>query len=222
VRLPLFIPVIVLFLWPGSLRLAYSAEPADTRILEDFSSNHVNQFPSDFKTSPFHKSKAKKVYSVQEESGNLYLRASDKGETGIPLIRRLSWDVNQWPHFSWRWRARMLPEKAELQDTACAVYVVFGGTHGNTLKYVWSTTLPAGTVDEQKAGKFFVIVRESGQKRVGLWTTVDEDLKADYKKYFKKNPDKVADGFAVLTDGDDTHSPSACDYDDFKISAVPD
>lgn len=215
---PLFVLVVVLFLWLGSLRLASSAELADVRVLEDFSSNHKNQFPSDFKIPPFNKAKAKKIYSVQEESGNFYLHASDKGETGIPIIKRLSWDTNQWPYFSWRWRAKKLPEKAELQDTACAVYVVFGGTHGNTLKYVWSTTLPAGTVNEHKPGKFFVIVHERGSKKVGSWITVNVNLKSDYKKYFKSNPNKAADGFAVLTDGDDTHSPSACDYDDFKIS----
>lgn len=107
---------------------------------------------------------------------------------------------------------------AESQDTACTVYVIFSDFNGYTLKYVWSTTLPIGTIHEDKPGKFFTIVQESGSRRLNQWVTVDLDIPKEFRRHFKSEPPRQdLTGFGLLTDGDDTHSPSACDYADFQV-----
>ncbi len=142
------------------------------------------------------------------------------------MFKKFYWKLERWPHFSWKWRAEQLPKGAvendpKTNDSACGVYVAFDGYNGEGFKYVWSTTLPVGTVVEKRPGRFYLIVLESGSKALGDWKTETVNVLADYERIFKKEPSNDPAGFGLLTDGNATHSPAACDYDDFKITENP-
>lgn len=196
------------------------------RLIDDFSQYELEKFPSSFRTYPFQRGKAMEVYTVKADSDNKYLNATDEKDISVQVFKRFLWDTKQYPHFSWKWRAVTLPKGADENngrpnDSACGIYVTFGGYTGNAIKYVWSTTLPAGTIVEKKPNKFYIIVVESGSGQVGRWQTAAVNVVEDYKRVFKKDPKKDPDGFGLLTDGNATHTPAVCDYDDFKISENP-
>ncbi len=196
------------------------------RVVEDFSGYELDKFPKNFRTYPFQRSKAEQVYLVKDEGGNKVLHAFDDKDLSVQAFKRFPWEVKRWPHFSWRWKAVTLPPNADENngrpnDSACGIYVTFGGYTGNAIKYVWSTTLPAGTVVEKKPNKFYIVVLDSGSGGVGSWQTKAVNVLEDHKRLFKSEPSADPDGFGLLTDGNATHSPSACDYDDFKVSETP-
>src|SRR5262249_47466047 len=148
-----------------------------------------------FRTYPFQRGKAQDVYAVKEENGNKFLHASDDKDVSVQVFKRFVWNTKQYPNFSWRWRAVTLPKGAnenngQPNDSACGIYVTFGGYTGNAIKYVWSSTLPAGTVVEKKPGKFYMIVRQSGAASAGQWETEAVNVYEDYKKLFKSEPSK--------------------------------
>jgi hypothetical protein len=193
------------------------------RRVEEFSQYETDKFPTSFKTYPFQRGKAQDVYAVKEENGNKFLHASDDKDASVQVFKRFLWSTKEYPNFSWKWRAMTLPKGANenngmSNDSACGIYVTFGGYTGSAIKYVWSSTLPVGTVVEKKPGKFYIIVAESGAGSVGNWKTQAVNVFEDYKKVFKSEPTKDPDGFGLLTDGNATHTPAACDYDDFQIS----
>lgn len=206
-----------------SLAVLATAGLAQGRTIEDFTSSTVGKFPNSFKTYPFQRTKAEGVYLVQEEGGNKFLSAKDDKDISVQTLKKFSWDANKEPNFKWKWRAVTLPKGAAensklTNDSGCGVYVLFGGYGGKVLKYVWSSTLPVGSTYEKKANEFFFIVSESGASKVGTWQTESVNVIEDYKKVFKADPTKKTEGFAILTDGNATHSPAACDYDDFAVS----
>lgn len=195
-------------------------------MVDSFSQYEVGKFPISFKTYPLQRNKAMEVYTVQEEGGNKFLHASDDKDISVQTMKRFEWKRSDYPHFSWRWKAITLPKGAAennkaVNDSACGVYVVFGGWTGNVLKYVWSTTLPVDSIHEKKPNTFYFVVKESGSGNAGQWTTETVNIVEDYKKAFHKDPEDDPSGFGILTDGNATHTPAACDYDDFKISMNP-
>lgn len=200
------------------LALVFSAT-ALGRMIEDFSQSPVAQFPSQFKTYPLQQRAAMKVYTVQSDNGQKFLHAEAGGQdTGVQIFRRFAWDITAEPRLSWRWRAQMLPimpAGAHRDDNACGVYVVFGGWGGRAIKYVWSSDLPVGRVMEKESGKFVVVVVRSGPVGLKAWQGMTVDVAEDYRKFFNKDPE-TPNGFAILTDGDQTQTPAICDYTDFQ------
>ncbi len=197
-----------------------------SKVIEDFDQYKPNQFPTYFKTWPFQRGDAKEVYRVQEEDGKKYLAAFDDRDFSEQVFREFSWNVEAFPYFKWKWRARTLPKNAAenngaTNDSACGVYIIFGKTSGKALKFVWSTTLPVGTVFEKRPGEMVIQVLDSGPKKLNQWRfhslNIPQMVQELLKQPMKKNPT----GFALLTDGNATHSPAACDYADFEISANP-
>jgi hypothetical protein len=130
---------------------------------------------------------------------------------------------------SWKWRAMRFPEGADetinkKNDSVAGVYVYFKRPARQfILKYVWSSKLPAGWSHESSKSNYFnkmrLIVLEGPPKVTGEWKTETVDLEADFRKYFQWKDKDVPDvyGVGILTDGDDTQTPSEGDYADFKL-----
>jgi hypothetical protein len=130
----------------------------------------------------------------------------------------------------WRWRAETLPVNgsectAGHEDSAASVYLTWKrGLRWYTLKYVWSAVDRPGSVCHPIRNPFVAqdtVVLESGGP-LDVWTTEDIDLKAEFRRHFEDN-DPNADvpqllGLGLMTDGDQTNSPSAADYGDFAIA----
>lgn len=216
-----FLSLIGLLLVP-LLAPAYTPKkPPPIRIIEDFSDDLPGRFPKSFRTWPFERDKASRVYRVLAENGNNYLAAYDAEDISIQIFRKFSWEGRRYPIFTWRWRAKVLPRGANelnpaVNDSACGVYVVFGGYSGKSVKYVWSRAVPVGAEIPKRKGKSFSVVKSSGEATG--WQTVSVDVVEDYRRLFHEDPKQNPIGFGLLTDGNATHSLSACDYDDFQIS----
>ena len=190
--------------------------------LDDFSKDSLDNYPKGWSTYPFQGGKVKKVYKVQEENGERFIRARDDQDISMPIFKEFPWSLSASPTLSWKWRAQELPKGARednraTNDSACGVYVVFGKTSGVALKYVWSSSLPVGYVWEKEPGKFYVIVLASGTSNLGKWETEKVNVLEDYKKYFKKDPKKDPSGVGIMSDANATHSVAACDYTGFKV-----
>lgn len=197
---------------------------AEEMTIDNFTASAPGSFPKDWKTYPFQYGKARRVYKVEENSGTKFIRAEDSADISVPIFNDFDWDLEKFPYFKFKWRAQKLPAGAKevgsaTNDSACGVYVGFGGTSG--MKYVWSSTLPVGAYWEKNPGNFYIIVRGSGPENLGSWQSVTVDVPQDYKNYFHKDTVKTPSGIAVMTDGNAVHQPAACDYADFRISSTP-
>ncbi|MDZ4224988.1 MAG: DUF3047 domain-containing protein, partial [bacterium] len=102
-----------------------------TKIVENFGRYKPGQFPTYFKTWPFQRGDAKKVYRVKEENGKKYLAAFDDKDLSEQIFREFDWNLDPFPYFKCKWRAKTLPKGAAekngaTNDSACGVYIIFG------------------------------------------------------------------------------------------------
>lgn len=194
------------------------------KIVDGFQQNSNGRFPDNWKTYPFHKRKAKKVYRIEQEGSTKFLRAVDEKDISVTIFHGFKWDVNRYPYLKFRWRAQHLPKvepngNYPVNDHACGVYVGFG--RSSALKYVWSSELRRGSYWAKKPGKFVIVSAEYGPKAVGQWQSVTVDVPTDHQRYLGKPISKKPSGIAILTDGNNSHQKAACDYGDFRISDKP-
>ena len=212
---------------------------SDYLILEDFQKYGENPFAS--WTSREDLKKAATVYKIVEENGKKFLRASTVNANNSVQIGKdkLKWDIKTHPYLSWEWRVRILPDggnekDGSTRDSAAGVYVVYQtksiplvGTQyqpANWIKYVWSTTLPVGTVIPRKITKLgfnlegrYVVVA-SGKKDLNKWITFKRNVVDDYQQFFGTKPPYKSIMIGILTDSDDTKSKAEADYGVIKAS----
>lgn len=188
--------------------------------IDTFTNRAIGDFPRGWRTWPTQGGKAREVYKVAQEGENKYLAARDDKDHSVQIFREFGWDMKTHPMVSWRWRARTLPRGANetspaTNDSACGVYIIFSKAAGKGLKYTWSSTLARGTTHAKEGGKMFFIALDSGAG--DAWRTHTVNVVQEYTKFFGHPPGKNPVGIGLLTDGNATHSPAACDYDDFTI-----
>lgn len=165
------------------------------------------------------------MYSINEENGKDYLRVQTKrGCTSI--AKQLNYFSDQYPFMSWKWRVHKLPDggnetKKNKNDSGAAIYVIFKGPLklNNIIKYVWSSTLPEGTITNSPYNsRARIIVLRSGPEKSGKWISQTVNVHNDYKRLFGNNPPEVV-GIGILSDADNTESQAMADYDEISISA---
>jgi len=166
-------------------------------------------------------------YSVVSLDGSMRLKAYSHGGASI-LLMPFRFDPDHYEWISWRWRVDQFLEGENLStrggsDASARVYVYFD-TSGlpwqkRNIDYVWSATLPVGTILESafsKASK--IIVVESGQGAKGRWKTVSRNMEKDYKACFPGEPMPKVIAIGLMTDTDNTRSEALAYYDDLMIS----
>lgn len=166
---------------------------------------------------------AKGVYQIEAEPhGNRYLAARSRG-SDVQLGVEVTAKPQQSPILSWRWRVWELPRQADerkLQtlDSAASVYAVFGSRlFPKILKYVWSSSVPVGSVFKHpRSGSMAIIVVASGSQSLGQWHTVSKNLVEDYRAAFGSEPGSLI-AIGVKTDSDSTASSARADYDDLRL-----
>lgn len=192
--------------------------------VDNLEKSQVGQFPSGWKTYPFHKNKASRVYQVQENSGEKYIQAIDEDNISVPIFKDFYWNLTEYPYLTFQWRARKIPKgsketRHESNDSACGVYVGFGRSHA--LKYVWSDLMTPGSYWNKKPGVFVIVSKENSSKNLNQWQTVTINVPEDYQRYFFKPPSDNPNGIGIMTDGNALKQPSACDYRNFTIASKP-
>jgi hypothetical protein len=145
----------------------------------------------------------------------------------------VGYDAKEWQaravKLRWRWRALTLPRGGDecrdgKGDSAAVVYVSWKrGLRYYTLKYVWSAVGTRGAVCDKKRNPFLAqdtIIRESGAP-LNEWREVVLDLPTEFRKHFEAGDPSAAVpdlfGVGLMSDGDQTVSPSSADFADFTL-----
>jgi hypothetical protein len=180
-------------------------------------------------------------YEIGKEEDNFYLKARTK-DRGSIIAKECNYSLKEFPVITWRWRALMFPEGADERfkrsgDSVAGIYIIFpslinpgkltsklgfkvpvpDSMKPECIKYVWSASLPIGTViDSPYASKTKIVVLQNGASPLNTWITEEVNVYDDYRKFFNKEPDEVQ-AVGILTDADDTSSEAMADYDDIFL-----
>ena len=199
--------ILVLFFLPAFLF-------ADGIVI-DFDEKDVGKFPSGWKAK---EDEGRSVYIVQKDTTGVFLHADSKGNSHT-IGYELSLDLADYPYLEFCWRAKVLPpggdeREKKTNDSVLGVYVIFeGGIIPRSVKYIWSTTLPVGTVTHSPYSKRTqMVVIESGREKIGEWIVERVDVLKDYKRLFGKKKVPPVKGVGILTDSDNTSSCAVGDY----------
>jgi hypothetical protein len=162
-------------------------------------------------------------YLVRKEDGRTVLHAEvPAGAESVTLGKKIPEGCDG--HIlSWSWRVHRFAqggnEKEKGKDDTVALYATFGSfLHRQSLKYVWSASLPKGTVVGPRRTVLYDIVTIVLQGPGGAkeWRSEKVDVAADWLRYLGEPGDTLEDapelaGVGILVDGDDTKSSSAAD-----------
>ena len=193
-------------------------------VLEDFSSARAGQLPKGWKWRKRDEKKPK-PYLVEQINGNHYLAAQDTGSSVI-MLKFSHWNPREYPILTWCWRVDVLPSGGDerhgrTNDSAAGLYVNFSMNWigiPKYIKYVWSSTLPVGTVGRRKriARPWFFVV-ESGEENLGRWIFEQADLYRDYQRVYDGKLTDRTIGLGILTDANNTGSRAEASYADVRV-----
>lgn len=188
-------------------------------ILEDWSAGTAGGMPPGWRWKKSDNGR-RKPYLIDEEGGERYLKADDRGES-VVIGREMRWNLEKYPYLAFRWRARKLPEggdesRGKTNDSAAGISLLYElklGVIPKSVKYVWSTTLPVGsTVRRDGAAPPWVIVADSGEEHLGAWRYHVVNAYEAYRSTFGSRPPTDVVGIGILTDANATSSSAAADY----------
>lgn len=187
-----------------------------------FDGDEVGKFPAGWVSRD--QKNMSKVYSVQVDAERIFLHA-DAHDLSVQIIYQIKWDLRDYPILRWRWRPIIFPAGSNERiksgaDSVLGVYVVLSGwPFVRAIKYIWSDTLPIGAeFDSPYSSGTKIIVVRSGRRFIGTWVTEERNVLFDYERLFGKEEKRpVAQGVAILTDSDDTHSRAVGDYADISL-----
>jgi hypothetical protein len=143
----------------------------------------------------------------------------------VILGKFVQWNPRQYPIMTWCWRANALPPGGnefldDANDSAAGIYVIFSQNFlgiPKQLKYVWSTTLPEGTVGRRdKIFRPWFYVVESGKNKLGQWAFETVDLEKHHKDKLGGRPAERTIGLGLLTDANSTRSYAEAYYADMR------
>lgn len=204
--------------------LAFSSEPAQQRlVLEDFEGGEVGGLPSGWKARGYGGTE-KPPYRIEEEDGNRFLRAEDRGEN-VMLYKEVRWNAREYPYLSFRWRIRAVPGGADERvedkaDSAAGLYLSYRRKLGivpESVKFVWSGSIDAGSAFRRPGiGMPWTVVAGSGEPD-SSWRTFVFRTEDVYRKTFGKDPGDRPLGIGLLSDANNTGSFAAADYDDIVV-----
>lgn len=168
-------------------------------------------------------------FTIEQEGSNRFLRAYTKGEAVHIYMGNsedgFDWDIRDHPVLAWDWRANELPVNASedverFNDSGGGVYIIFDiegflVKRPKTIKYVYSSSLPVGTVVSH--GKLVVIVASSALNGTGEWTHVRRNVAEDYRRVFGGTPDRYPLSIRLWSDSDNMNTVAEVDFDNFML-----
>ncbi|MBN1587297.1 MAG: DUF3047 domain-containing protein [Candidatus Omnitrophica bacterium] len=167
-------------------------------------------------------------YELVDEGQGAYVRAqSDSAASGY--YYKVRYSVEELPMISWQWRVSHFPDKPppeniaekDQDDFAARVYVIFPAllfTNSQALEYVWSETLPEGTIESSAfSGNIKIFVVQSGPGAKGEWFFEERNVYEDYTAAFGRPPKARAGAVAFMTDSDNTETLAGASFDEIKF-----
>ena len=194
-------------------------------LLDDFSTTPAGQTPIDWGAWRDKDQNKPLLYRVQRTGENAYIAAADSGYSVI-LGKFVHWNPREYPIMTWCWRADVLPSGGNeflnhANDSAAGLYVIFSQNWLHVpkqLKYVWSSTLPEGTIGRRnKIFRPWFFVLESGEANRGRWTFEQVDLERDHKLKLGGSPADRTIGLGLLTDANSTRSYAEAYYANLRV-----
>lgn len=197
----------------------------DTLVLEDFESSPIGGLPVGWGWKDSDDDK-EKPYRVVEVDANRYLEARDEGQSVI-LGKEIAWNLEEYPYISFRVRVHEIPVGGDERyddrvDSAAGLYVTYRkvlfGKVPESVKFVWSSTLPIGAAAIRNGiGRPWQVVFGSGEDGLGQWRTYTFDLRETYRATFGGGPPDKPLGIGILSDANSTGSRAFADYDDIVV-----
>jgi hypothetical protein len=198
---------------------ASGGQPASVQKVEDFSSFKDGSFPEGWKSRGGDLSEVYQVKSNHET----YLEANAV-KSAVAVAKKFAYDLNEYPYLKWQWRVVKLPQGGderfkETGDSAAAIYVIFEGfIRPDTIKYVWSASLPLGTTTQSPYNsKTKIVVLQNQDSPLDKWITETVDVYADYKRLFEREPNQVQ-AIGLMSDSDNTGSVAIAHYKEIAVS----
>jgi len=194
-------------------------------LLDDFSTTPAGQTPIDWGAWRDKDQNKPLLYRVQRTGEKSYMAAADSGYSVI-LGKFVHWNPRKYPIMTWCWRADVLPPGGNeflnyANDSAAGLYVIFSKNWLHVpkqLKYVWSSTLPEGTIGRRnKIFRPWFFVLESGDSNRGRWTFEQVDLERDHKLKLGGSPADRTIGLGLLTDANSTRSYAEAYYANLRV-----
>ncbi len=174
---------------------AISEVSKDSILIEDFGNPDERGFPKGWGAQRSVVT-AHETYAIQEEEGVSFLKAQNASQR--VYTKQMTWDPKAHPVLVWRWRLQAVPEGEEF---IAAVYpsldtdMMFIPV--NT-KYVWSATLPVGSIKEGGMFSSTEIVIRSGPEPVGEWVEERVNVYKDFLEIHNHEPAELAWGISLL------------------------
>jgi len=164
-------------------------------VLEDFKHSDENGFPQEWEAQRSTIT-AQETYKVQQEGDNFFFSAKNANQR--VYTKNMTWDPKKFPILTWRWRLKSVPEDS---DMIAAIYpsldVDLLFIPVNT-KYVWSSTLPVGSVKEGGIFGSTEIVIRSGAHPIGEWIEERVNVYEDFINIHNHEPAAQAWGISLL------------------------
>ena len=231
---------------PKKLTTVPKPEETEMRVVfEDFNAYTIGVWPNGWvggdDEAKHNDAVKRQIWKVGEEKGNRFAYLAYEQAVVNQLARKIeNWNIREFPTMEWRWRVNKLPpqgaEYGEINDSAAQIIILFKRNlfSWRSLRYTWSTTLPAGTERpyETSRAKHKFIVMQSGTEKANQWVTERVDVLEDYRKAFgaTEKPPKVfsvifrsdSDGakelIAELPPGEKSLGvPTGASYDDLTL-----
>lgn len=147
------------------------------------------------------------------------------------IIKKIKVDIVQYPYLNWKWKAISMPvdgdeSKKKYCDVVASINVVLRARKWapKTIKYSWSTTLEAGTLTKSPfafwPSRADIVVQRGVGKPTHEWIEEKVNVLEEYKRLYKKKKVKsyVVEAIVIMSDSDNTKSPSHARYDDIFFS----
>lgn len=202
--------------------VAVGAASANVKQVENFCQYEANTFPDGWKYRWFQETMAKQTYAVRVEE-ECYLEANAVN-SAVPIAKEFQYDLNEYPFLRWEWQVLEFPRGGDERfkntgDSAAAIYVIFPGrVRPNTIKYVWSASLPvAATLESPYNSKTKIVVLRNQLSPFKTWTAEKVNVYRDYKTLFGREPEPVQ-AIGIMSDSDNTASRSIARYRTLCIS----
>ena len=125
-----------------------------------------------------------------------------------------NFDLNKNGIVSWKWKVAQHPKGGDVRrgstdDQAIQVLLAFDGKY--IISYIWDPTAPVGYTKDSSIPFLLaqkVLVLQSGEDKLNQWFSFRRDIKADFKKLYKKDAPKLV-GVAVQINSQ--HTDSKCE-----------
>jgi hypothetical protein len=211
--------MLIAFLLVVGLLSEAGGQQAPTLRVEDFSSFKDGSFPEGWKSRGGDETG---VYRVKRNH-EAYLEANAVN-SAVAIAKEFAYELSEYPYLKWEWRVVKLPQGGderfkETGDSAAAIYVIFQGIlRPNTIKYVWSASLPLGTTTQSPYNsKTKIVVLQNQHSPLDQWIAETVDVRDDYKRLFGKEPEQVQ-AIGLMSDSDNTGSVAIAHYRGIAVS----